>query len=95
MRCFFHYVYPVLPVVDAKEVLEAFEQDPASVKPLLLWSIFFAALNVGIFSIDRFDYVCMADLLDQFIDKDILRTHRLPPRKLLKEQYYHNAKVML
>ena len=30
-----------------REVLEAFEQDAGLVSPLLLWSIFFAALNVG------------------------------------------------
>lgn len=90
MRCFFHYVYPVLPIVDVKEVLEGFEHDPKSVRPLLLWSIFFAALNV---SRNEVHSMRVADILHQFIDKDILRMHRLPPRKLLKEQYYHNAKV--
>ncbi|KAK5942852.1 hypothetical protein PMZ80_005418 [Knufia obscura] len=72
IRNFFNYVFPVMPIVDAKAFLEAFEKNPNSVSPLLLWSMFFAAAN--------------------FIDKDYLRANRLPPRKILKEQYYQHAK---
>ena len=72
IRCFFHYVFPVMPIVDAKDFLEAYGRNPNSVSPLLLWSMFFAAAN--------------------FVDKDYLRMNRLPPRKILKEQYYQHAK---
>ena len=72
VRCFFHHVYPVMPIVHVKKFLEQFERNPNSVSPLLLWSMYFAALN--------------------FVDKDFLRAHRLPPRKILKEQYYQHAK---
>jgi hypothetical protein len=43
VRAFFLYVWPLLPVVDAKEFLLAFHHDSQSISPLLLWSVFFAA----------------------------------------------------
>lgn len=74
VRCFFHYVYPGMPILHPKEFLEGFAKDANSVSPLLLWSVFFVAVN--------------------YIAKDILRAHRLPPRKVLKEHYYQNAKEL-
>lgn len=47
IRCFFHYVWPTLPVVDAKEFLTAYTDRVENVSSLLLWSIFFAAANVS------------------------------------------------
>ena len=65
-----------MPVIRLGEFLSDFEKSlegTGQVKsPLLLWSVFFAALS--------------------FIDKDILRAHRLAPKKILKQQYYQNAK---
>ncbi|OQU95522.1 Fungal specific transcription factor domain-containing protein [Cladophialophora immunda] len=43
LRCFFSYVYPVLPVVNAGEFITKYSDDPNSVSCLLLWSVFFAA----------------------------------------------------
>jgi hypothetical protein len=47
VRAFFLYVWPMLPVVDAKEFLTAFQSDSNSISPLLLWSVFFAAASVS------------------------------------------------
>ncbi|PKX97276.1 Zn(II)2Cys6 transcription factor [Aspergillus novofumigatus IBT 16806] len=47
LRAHFHHVHPILPVVDAAQVLK-FEQQhdrPAEWNLLLLWSIFFVAVN--------------------------------------------------
>ncbi|KAG2012664.1 hypothetical protein GB937_007013 [Aspergillus fischeri] len=47
LRAYFHHVHPILPVVDAAQVLK-FEQQhdrPAEWNLLLLWSIFFVAVN--------------------------------------------------
>ncbi|KIW84170.1 hypothetical protein Z517_03419 [Fonsecaea pedrosoi CBS 271.37] len=43
LRSFFHYVYPVLPVVNAGEFITTYSKDPDGVSCLLLWSVFFAA----------------------------------------------------
>ncbi|EXJ67823.1 uncharacterized protein A1O5_09169 [Cladophialophora psammophila CBS 110553] len=43
LRCFFSYVYPFLPVVNAGEFITKYSDDPNSVSCLLLWSVFFAA----------------------------------------------------
>lgn len=74
IKCFFYYVYPGMPIIHPKEFLEGFSKDANNVSPLMLWSIFFVAVN--------------------YIDKDVLRAHRLPPRKVLKEHYYQNAKEL-
>jgi hypothetical protein len=52
VRSFFLYLWPLLPVVDAKEFLTAFHHDSSTVSPLLLWSVFFAAASV------RHQYAC-------------------------------------
>ncbi|KAK5174971.1 uncharacterized protein LTR77_000107 [Saxophila tyrrhenica] len=44
-RSFFLWVWPLLPVVDAKEFLTAFQSDSQSISPLLLWSVFFAGAS--------------------------------------------------
>ena len=44
-RCFFHYVYPFLPIVNAGEFLTQYTEDPAKVSRMLLWSVFFASAN--------------------------------------------------
>lgn len=72
VKAFFHYAWPLLPVVDAKEFLVAFHTDIRTISPLLLWSVFFAAAS--------------------FIDQDVLKSHHMPHRKALKEQYYAHAK---
>lgn len=46
VKCFCYYVYPTMPVVDLRDFVETFESDTRSVSQLLLWSVFFAALNV-------------------------------------------------
>ncbi|KIX99871.1 uncharacterized protein Z520_04507 [Fonsecaea multimorphosa CBS 102226] len=43
VRCFFSYVYPFLPVVNAGEFVTKYSDDPNNVSCLLLWSVFFAA----------------------------------------------------
>lgn len=48
VRCFFLHVWPVLPVVDAKEFLTSFYSQEPAVSPLLLWSVFFAAVSVSL-----------------------------------------------
>lgn len=45
LRCFFHYVYPFMPVVNAGEFISKYTEDPNSVSALLLWSVFFAAAS--------------------------------------------------
>ncbi|KAH8883346.1 hypothetical protein GQ53DRAFT_847002 [Thozetella sp. PMI_491] len=42
LRCYFHNIHPFLPVVHAGEFLTAFDKQPESISPLLLWSVFFA-----------------------------------------------------
>lgn len=48
VKTFFHYVWPVMPVIDAREFLEAFDKDLSTISPLLLWSVFFSALSVSL-----------------------------------------------
>ncbi|OAP59360.1 hypothetical protein AYL99_06658 [Fonsecaea erecta] len=43
IRCFFGYVYPFMPVVNAGEFITKYSDDPNNVSCLLLWSVFFAA----------------------------------------------------
>ena len=45
IRCFFHYVWPAMPIVDARDFLTAWWQEDRQVSPLLLWSVFFAAAS--------------------------------------------------
>lgn len=45
IRCFFHYVWPAMPIVDPKDFLSAWYQEDRHVSPLLLWSVFFAAAS--------------------------------------------------
>ena len=47
VRAFFLYLWPVLPVVEAKSFLSAFYSEDPNLSPLLLWSMFFAAASVG------------------------------------------------
>lgn len=51
LRCFFRYVWPLLPVIDLQTFLNAYIYEPANVSDLLLWSIFFAAANVSLVTI--------------------------------------------
>ena len=44
-RCFFQYVYPFMPVVNAGEFLAKYTEDLEKVSRLLLWSMFFASAN--------------------------------------------------
>lgn len=46
VRAFFLYLWPVMPVVDAKAFLAAFYAEDPDLSPLLLWSVFFAAASV-------------------------------------------------
>lgn len=45
MICFFHYVYPFMPVVNTADFLAKYTENPALVSAMLLWSIFFASAN--------------------------------------------------
>ncbi|EXJ57421.1 hypothetical protein A1O7_07769 [Cladophialophora yegresii CBS 114405] len=45
LRCFFNYIYPILPVVHAGDFLTKYTHDPNSVSGLLLWSIFLSAAS--------------------------------------------------
>lgn len=45
VRCFFHYVWPAMPVIDAADFLTAWWREQSQVSPLLLWSVFFAAAS--------------------------------------------------
>ena len=48
VRCYFRHVHFFMPVVNAETVLAAYSQNQCqSMSPLLLWSIFLAAANVG------------------------------------------------
>ena len=47
VRTYFLYLWPVLPVVDAKSFLTAFYAEDPNLSQLLLWSIFFAAASVS------------------------------------------------
>lgn len=53
VRAFFLYLWPVLPVVDAKSFLSDFCAEDPTLSPLLLWSIFFAAASVCILSTEE------------------------------------------
>ena len=46
LRCFFRYVWPLLPILDLQDFLTAYIKDATAISPLLLWSIYFAAANV-------------------------------------------------
>ncbi|KAL0777057.1 hypothetical protein CaCOL14_006575 [Colletotrichum acutatum] len=41
--CYFRYLHPYLPVIDAGRFIPAFANQPSSISPLLLWSVLFAA----------------------------------------------------
>lgn len=44
--CYFRYLHPYLPVIDAGRFISAFANQPSSISPLLLWSVLFAAATV-------------------------------------------------
>lgn len=48
ISCYFRYLHPYLPVIDAGRFISAFASQPSSISPLLLWSVLFAAATVGI-----------------------------------------------
>ncbi|KAG7051057.1 cutinase transcription factor 1 beta [Colletotrichum scovillei] len=43
ISCYFRYLHPYLPVIDAGRFISAFASQPSSISPLLLWSVLFAA----------------------------------------------------
>lgn len=45
IRCYFHYVHPFAPILDASEFITEYEKGRKSL--LLLWSMFIAAASVG------------------------------------------------
>lgn len=48
LRCYFHYVHPFLPIVNASDFLTQYLRgDQQKVNLLLLWSMFFAAASVS------------------------------------------------
>jgi hypothetical protein len=48
VRCYFLYVHPFLPLLNAAEFLPLYESDPNKISQLLLWSVFFAAASVRV-----------------------------------------------
>lgn len=47
IRCFFHYVHPVLPILDAATFLHAYEFEwQRTIPDLLLWSVYFVGASV-------------------------------------------------
>ncbi len=49
LKAYFYHIHPILPVVDAAEVLTSFRNGGASaVNLLLLWSMFSVAANVSL-----------------------------------------------
>ncbi|KAL4923009.1 Zn(II)2Cys6 transcription factor [Aspergillus undulatus] len=77
-HAYFHNVHPILPVVDAAEVLKHEQQGvhQAEHNLLLLWSIFFAAVN------------------SQFIPVETCALAGYSSRKEMKEAMYSRAKCM-
>lgn len=48
LRCYFHYVHPFLPIVNTDDFFAKYLRgDLQKLNPLLLWSMLFAASNVG------------------------------------------------
>lgn len=47
VRCYFHYVHPFLPLINAADFLQTYDADPDKISPLLLWSVYFAAASVS------------------------------------------------
>lgn len=45
IRCFFHYVWPAMPIIDPKDFLLAWYQEDRQVSPLLLWCVLFAGAS--------------------------------------------------
>lgn len=45
LRCYFHYVHPFAPILDASEFITEYEKGRRSL--LLLWSMFIAAASVS------------------------------------------------
>jgi len=49
VRCYFHHVHQFLPIINAQSFLEQYVRHGCqNVSLLLLWSMFFAAANVGV-----------------------------------------------
>ena len=49
LRAYFHHIHPLLPVVDAASIMPLLADGQATrFNLLLLWSVFFSAMTVGI-----------------------------------------------
>ena len=90
MLTYFSHVHPFFPVIEAKALIEEFEQSRQDLSIHLLWSIFLAAANVGI------PFVGYSDVLinfTQFADDTTLRAAGFATRKEMKRSMYSKAKV--
>lgn len=46
LHCYFRYVHPFLPLLNAADFLTAYNNDPDRLSSLLLWSVLFASASV-------------------------------------------------
>ena len=57
VRCYFHHIHTLQPIVDAQSFLECYDHGgPSRMSHLLLWSIFFIAAGVRV--IPKLKYRC-------------------------------------
>jgi hypothetical protein len=47
IRCYFHYVHPYMPIIDASSFIDKYVKGAEGVNLLLLWSMFFAGASVS------------------------------------------------
>lgn len=96
VRAYFCHVHPIMPIIEADYLLNAFHSGRLrDYNVLLLWSIFFVAVNVLL--ICRFlSHKCSRiEYFSQFIPSSIYEDESYESRKAMKAALYSCAKVGL
>lgn len=87
LQCYFQYVHPFLPIVDANDFLSTIDS-PQRRSPLLKWSMLFAGASVSR-SVTK---LCQANQT-QYISNNGLKRANYVSRKIMKRAMYRQAKV--
>lgn len=88
IRLYFHYVHPWLPIINAAEFLQTYNENVDKLSKLLLWSVLYAAASVSNCRTDEPE----ADL-NEFVGTASLQESGFADRKAMKEHFYLHAKV--
>lgn len=91
LRAYLHHVHPIMPVIEVDSILD-YQQNGRlhEYNILLLWSIFFAAVNVSDVRIGRGQ---PSLIKSQFVPQNVIIQEGFKSRKEMKATLYSRTKV--